>query len=692
MQGLARKYNDYQRSSKTLVVIESKDIDTLLKLSNRDARSFFEESSPRHAEDVLEFMANTLNSTAVNEVNNKAKLNVLVVMTNIAIVEDYRDMVLDAFRRMQQGFEKVLLDREGGQKKYGTDLGKFHELVVILLMRVMDYNLNASDLLELVSHDLKLALSILMDILKVEEYELEVFACLSRMLYQFSLPQTFFLDNGDSEMMEHDIGQLGKTLESIAKFATSTSMMETISNTCFRIIMEKKSARRKLNASRRQLQRLVRQSKKAHSMTIANEQYAIIKSSLRELPECDGKKHQWLANIAKFIENIYTYSARHSNIFKRHTALSPVFEDWLFLHICSTICYRATGGETEAGSAIAEETGDDSLEASKLLGAAHAFRLLVILSFRIGTEEQRERLLTQNLTAYLLSETDSVEFFLKHPSIFCLLLFFNINIDSLSLKPRGTERSADTPSPYPEQCLPQYLMPCFVKIRDQYRDQDTTGQYDKLQRISKIIETPGRLPVSRDHRSYEYLRLIFTFEDESTNAVEEGEEEEEEEQEEEGEEEEIEGKIDSIEAKVSSEQSEVEAKVTSSEDNIPTRPTKSKKKIGFGSSYVVTSDKVEEDEEKSTRCDNQSTKTSTTEKKNIKFRLLGDLPSLDRRKSLAVPGKKKSSKPKSSDTMDRLPSEETLNNSEAMKKKKDKDEKRKKKKEKREKKKNSTSR
>ena len=37
---------------------------------------------------------------------------------------------------MQDGFEKVLIDKEEGMSKFGTDLGKFHELVVILLIRV----------------------------------------------------------------------------------------------------------------------------------------------------------------------------------------------------------------------------------------------------------------------------------------------------------------------------------------------------------------------------------------------------------------------------------------------------------------------------------------------------------------------------------------------------------------------------
>ena len=85
----------------------------------------------------------------------------------------------------------MLIDREEGKKKYGTSLGRMHEMMLIVLIRATNYGLSTSQLLEFVGGDVALALAIVQSILKVPAYEDELFAAVVQLLHGFLLPQTY---------------------------------------------------------------------------------------------------------------------------------------------------------------------------------------------------------------------------------------------------------------------------------------------------------------------------------------------------------------------------------------------------------------------------------------------------------------------------------------------------------------------
>ena len=99
--------------------------------------------------------------------------------------------VFSSIQQLDRAIEAVLIDREEGKKKYGTSLGRMHEMMLIVLIRATNYGLSTSQLLEFVGGDVALALAIVQSILKVPAYEDELFAAVVQLLHGFLLPQTY---------------------------------------------------------------------------------------------------------------------------------------------------------------------------------------------------------------------------------------------------------------------------------------------------------------------------------------------------------------------------------------------------------------------------------------------------------------------------------------------------------------------
>ena len=75
-------------------------------------------------------------------------------------------LVLGALGELSESFEAVLRDHEVGRRKYGRKVGALHSLMLVALCRVLDYNMGAADLLELVSGDAALAMELVVSVAK----------------------------------------------------------------------------------------------------------------------------------------------------------------------------------------------------------------------------------------------------------------------------------------------------------------------------------------------------------------------------------------------------------------------------------------------------------------------------------------------------------------------------------------------
>ena len=129
----------------------------------------------------------------LNDANagQKQSLAALAELAELARSDGRRAAVFSAMQEIDAAFEQTLVDKEEGQKLYGTSLGRLHELMLCLLIRSTAHAFTTAQLLEFVRGDLPLAISIVGVLLRVPTYEDELVACALGLLRGFFRPDTY---------------------------------------------------------------------------------------------------------------------------------------------------------------------------------------------------------------------------------------------------------------------------------------------------------------------------------------------------------------------------------------------------------------------------------------------------------------------------------------------------------------------
>ncbi len=70
----------------------------------------------------------------------------------------HQDVLLSALLGLTSEFQQSLLDKEMAWREMGTALGSLHELVLLIMCRVLKYQLTASHVLVLFAGDIGLAM------------------------------------------------------------------------------------------------------------------------------------------------------------------------------------------------------------------------------------------------------------------------------------------------------------------------------------------------------------------------------------------------------------------------------------------------------------------------------------------------------------------------------------------------------
>ena len=125
----------------------------------KGCETFFQSyPSTRQLENVLDNIVAILNDP---EETRKERVRALVVLSNLALVEEQRDTLLDAVRHIDETFENALIERETGAEQFSKRVkcDEMHELVLILFIRLMNYRFSAADLLDLLRNKQSLALA-----------------------------------------------------------------------------------------------------------------------------------------------------------------------------------------------------------------------------------------------------------------------------------------------------------------------------------------------------------------------------------------------------------------------------------------------------------------------------------------------------------------------------------------------------
>jgi hypothetical protein len=151
------------------------------------ARSDIVMSLPQQLVDVI-------NSPIVSAKNRFCALGILVALSRTPDDHYRSHVLLPAVVSLDASFEGLLVDKKDANRQYGTSLGKPHEHLVVLLLRVTNYTqLKAADLLQqLCDNDDNMLAMLLLDIVRVKTYEWPLLVAALRCLFELSLPQTYF--------------------------------------------------------------------------------------------------------------------------------------------------------------------------------------------------------------------------------------------------------------------------------------------------------------------------------------------------------------------------------------------------------------------------------------------------------------------------------------------------------------------
>lgn len=180
-------------------------------------------SSTTTASAVLRRIALALNSAYwPPQLGRSARLGALHALCCLARLRRFRDSVFEALSVIDEGFERSLAMREMESRR-GKGLGRYHELMLVTLCRVRDYDLAAGHLLEYLGGDTALAVRVLAgaigrgrarpagtagerddDLAAAEPYEDEVLRVCCNMLASLTDPQTYFAESSASRGADGD--------------------------------------------------------------------------------------------------------------------------------------------------------------------------------------------------------------------------------------------------------------------------------------------------------------------------------------------------------------------------------------------------------------------------------------------------------------------------------------------------------
>eukprot|EP00943_MAST-04B_sp_MAST-4B-sp1_P005886 g5886.t1 len=161
------------------------------------------------------------------ESTRKERVKALVVLSNLAIEEDNRDDLLDGIRQLSDTFENALIEKEEGSKNFSTKVGDMHQLVVLLFIRLMDYDFKTGDILDLFRYNFSLSLATIEISFKKVAYEDEVVLGLTRLLSGFAIPSTYFSGKGRQSMSERDCSEFSEKINMFVDKLRASQIIST---------------------------------------------------------------------------------------------------------------------------------------------------------------------------------------------------------------------------------------------------------------------------------------------------------------------------------------------------------------------------------------------------------------------------------------------------------------------------------
>eukprot|EP00941_MAST-03F_sp_MAST-3F-sp1_P006529 g6529.t1 len=446
-------------------------IDSVKSTILQNPSSFLEQND---CDMKLEKMLKILND---EDESLKLKLDVLLIFAECATVKRYRNLMLEFMNGITNVFDENLNDKLEGKRSFGTKIGRLHELVLIILVRLLDYKLEASSFLQLLNGDLSISLHLLIAVFKVPSYEDAVILQLVHLLSDFVNPS--FHVTGKKTKLEY------------ANFSAHVTKIQ---------------------------QQCLRQS------LVKNISISLYNRFLKDMSSpVTVTGHQVLTVFFRFVLGVFTFSSKAQE-WRQHLLVTSEIMDLLLVPTCKS-CAKFSPALLELGwveDPIVRPTLSSSL------------RLLVLCNFEM--EQYRMKTIQLNPTnAMLRGQTSQLEtyqassagtFFFKtffynvsikdayylcdvtnyvlqkiaiefftHPSnesVLVLLLLFNINANTLTSEENNEDEIL------PDDCSSQHLweiLRTVIAVLDG----------DACESILAVLESIRSLPVTRDNFTYKVL-------------------------------------------------------------------------------------------------------------------------------------------------------------------------------------------
>lgn len=498
------------------------DLSALVAMSSKSPEAFVETS-------VLHRIAQLLNSPNVEVSNKKCKVDILAIFANLARHEEHREAVRGVILTISEWFEAYMAAEEGGGGGGGIaaevrsiedieDPALFKKML-ITLARTYDYSLRSEDLLELTMDDTVLGLATVIGVLE-EGFEEEVMVAqtraagagkcaqweqrtvtrchekplvlqLCRLLRGFTLPATYF-KAGDAAAAEAggDAAALGEGTAAehrVEEFRGKINQLLAI--TLDSELVEKVTTALVTRVFPEEYENL--QAKGSFGVESEDDEDEDEDKPVHLL----HADHLSIISLQRFMHNLYTFANElYLPLLRQHLLVeSRVTPDMIlpYLQVCLQLCAEAYApGAAEGGAA----EGPDEVVVD---GISASLKTLVISTFQAPSGSPAvQAFFALNPTATMVQ--CCWELLHTHVSIFALLVFFNVNINSLDIsvvKGGGGAGAGGAASCGTGANSPHALLHCFAAV---FAGLERPQQ----KRLLSVLAGAAGLPVSRDSPSY----------------------------------------------------------------------------------------------------------------------------------------------------------------------------------------------
>ena len=344
----------------------------------------------------------------------REKQDVLIALAELAKVQPQRQKLITQIKRISGIFEENLRDKVIGRQKYGTKLGRLHELTFVMLCRCSDYKMTSSDMLELCDGDVALALEIIAAVLKVPAYEDRLILQVTEILEKFVDPTCFVTSNDRGRSAS--TGDFAMHLRLVQKYAMATSLVMSLSASLGARLFQIEKARSRIK----------------HKATL----HDCCGHELRA-----GRLHLFCGASDRMATASSRFHANHAK------AAAPVLQN--LRSVCSGTDYRRMGRGSNTSTAPVGDTA-----------VAHCRKFPHASPPQGLARSPTHAVLGGDSTAEPHQVTEAAVNFFAHPeneTLLLMLLLFNVNADSFA--PPDDDSDANVSDASTKSCARAEMVP-----------------------------------------------------------------------------------------------------------------------------------------------------------------------------------------------------------------------------------------